>query len=277
MIINEKASKIIARHQRLITWKSARVVADLVAAGMDKNEAVALMKASAPPRKPHKPHKPHNSHAKPVNLEDLSLHYIVVCDYELLGLKHQDALIAAVRSANGKSSLHDGAMAIKLFGLVKAYPIITTAEVNKYLNRTMFIDSIPLFIDGLEITGEQMPSAGSDDVKDTFRAVKCLRKIIDGLVASVTLSLKKYLDRIPTDEDVKRSVGIVSPAIINPHFAEIDYAMEYGAMPVAGHYEDSKHIISEWKNELKALGNSKPRGKILTRNTDMAAEEGENF
>ncbi|CDH35070.1 hypothetical protein XBI1_780011 [Xenorhabdus bovienii str. Intermedium] len=44
----------------------------------------------------------------------------MVGDYDLLGLKHQDALIAAIRNGKGKSSWRDESMAVTLFGLVKA-------------------------------------------------------------------------------------------------------------------------------------------------------------
>ncbi|CDM90285.1 hypothetical protein [Xenorhabdus bovienii] len=179
IIKKEKAEQIIAKHKKLIAWKPARVVAALIKIGMSEAEATAMVKTNTPARKEHKPHKPHNSHAKPVNLEALSTHYIVVGDYDLLGLRHQDALIVAIRNGKGKSSWNDGAMAVILFGLVKAYPIITTAEVNKFLNRGVFIDSIPLFIDGEMIDGETMPSADNESVKDVFRVVKQLKKITE--------------------------------------------------------------------------------------------------
>ncbi|MDE9549328.1 hypothetical protein [Xenorhabdus bovienii] len=268
IIRKEEAEKIIQKHRAFVNWKPARAVAELVAAGMSEAEAIAMVKANAPARKEHKPHKPHNSHAKPVNLEALSTHYIVVGDYDLLGLKHQDALIAAIRNGKGKSSLNDGAMAVTLFGLVKAYPIITTAEVNKFLNRGAFIDSIPLFIDGETIDGEAMPSADNDSVKDVFRAVKQLKKITEHLADTGALTLNKYLDRVPTDEDVKRAVGIVAPAITNPHFHKIDYARQYSNMPAHEHTEDSKRIINEWKNELKIKGGKKPNSETLASTTD---------
>ncbi|WP_317618139.1 hypothetical protein [Xenorhabdus griffiniae] len=254
-----------------MSWKPARIVTELVAAGMSEAEAAAMTKANAPERKAH---KPHNSHAKPVNLEALSAHYIVVGDYDLLSLNHQDALIAAIRNGKGKCSRHDESMAVTLFGLVKAYPIITTAEVNKFLNRGAFIGSIPLFIDGKMIDGEEMPSADNDRVKDVFRAVKQLKKITDGLAESGALPLKKYLDRVPTDEDVKRTVGIVAPAIVNPYFHEIDYAREYSEMPAHEHSEDSKRIINEWKKELKIKGGKKPGSETLASTTDPVLAEG---
>ncbi len=214
MIINkDKTQKIIDKFRAQVNWKPARVVAELVKNGVSQHEAERITKENAPARKEH---KPHNSHAKPVNMEDLSTHYIVVGDYDMLSLRHQDALIAAVRCANGKSGRHDGATAVKLFGLVKAYPIITTAEVNKHLNRDAFLDSIPLYINGVEIPGEPMPSADNDFVKELFRAVKQLRKIADGLEASGEIEFKKYLERVPTKEDVKRAVGIVAPKSPTP-------------------------------------------------------------
>ncbi|SFU98085.1 hypothetical protein [Xenorhabdus koppenhoeferi] len=276
MIINRKAEEIIAKHKKLTAWKPARAVAELVAAGMSETEATAMVKANAPERKAHKPHKPHNSHAKPVNLEVLSTHYIVVGDYDLLGLKHQDALIAAIRNGKGKSSLNDGEMAVTLFGLVKAYPIITTAEVNKFINRDAFIDSIPLFIDGETIGGEMMPSADNDSVKDVFRAVKQLKKITEYLADTGALTLNKYLDRVPTDEDVKRAVGIVAPAITNPYFHEIDYARQYSNMPAREHAEDSKRIINAWKDELKIKGSKKPNGDTLAGKPVSALAIGTN-
>ncbi|RAW91609.1 hypothetical protein CKY04_24040, partial [Photorhabdus sp. S8-52] len=112
IIKNEKAEKIIKKHRALVSWKPARAIAELVAAGMSEPEAAAMVKANAPTRKEHKPHKPHNSHAKPVDLEALSTHYLVVGDYDLLSLKHQDALIAAIRNGKGKSSWHDEPMAV---------------------------------------------------------------------------------------------------------------------------------------------------------------------
>ncbi|MDE9479556.1 hypothetical protein KKI90_20645 [Xenorhabdus bovienii] len=265
IIKKEKAEEIIAKHKKLIAWKPAKAVAALVAIGMSESEAKEFVKKNSPERKSH---KPHNSHAKPVNLEALSTHYIVVGDYDFLGLKHQDALIAAIRNGKGKSSLNDGAMAVTLFGLVKAYPIITTAEVNKFLNRGAFIDSIPLFIDGETIDGEAMPSADNDSVKDVFRAVKQLKKITEHLTDTGALTLNKYLDRVPTDEDVKRAVGIVAPAITNPHFHKIDYARQYSNMPACEHTEDSKRIINEWKNELKIKGSKKPNSETLASETD---------
>ncbi|MGJ0579378.1 hypothetical protein ACR71G_15105 [Xenorhabdus bovienii] len=270
IINNEKADKIIKKHQALVSWKPARVVAELVAAGMSETEATTMVKASAPERKVH---KPHNSHAKPVNLEALSTHYIVVGDYDLLGLKHQDALIAAIRNGKGKSSWRDESMAVTLFGLIKAYPIITTAEVNKFLNRGAFIDSIPLFIDGEVIEGEMMPSADNESVKDVFRAVKQLKKITEHLADTGALTLNKYLDRVPTDEDVKRAVGIVAPAITNPHFHKIDYGRQYSNMPAREHAEDSKRIINEWKNELKIKGGKKPNSETLASTTDSDLAE----
>ncbi|MDC9591426.1 hypothetical protein PSI23_19600 [Xenorhabdus sp. XENO-10] len=263
IIKKEKTEKIIQKHRALANWKPARAVAELVAAGMSEAEATAMVKANAPARKEHKPHKPHNSHAKPVNLEELSTHYIVVGDYDLLSLNHQDALIAAIRNGKGKSSWRDESMAVTLFGLIKAYPIITTAEVNKFLNRGAFIDSIPLFIDGEVIEGETMPSADNESVKDVFRAVKQLKKITEHLADTGELTFKKYLDRVPTDEDVKRAVGIVAPAITNPYFHEIDYERQYSNMPAREHAEDSKRIINEWKNELKIKGGKKPNSETL--------------
>ncbi|CBJ81149.1 hypothetical protein XBJ2_1070003 [Xenorhabdus bovienii str. Jollieti] len=273
MNLIKKAEKIIARRKQLIAWKPAKAVAALVKIGMSESEAKEFVNKNSPERKPHKPHKPHNSHAKPVNLEALSTHYIVVGDYDLLGLKHQDALIAAIRNGKGKSSWRDESMAVTLFGLVKAYPIITTAEVNKFLNRGAFIDSIPLFIDGEMIGGEAMPSADNDSVKDVFRAVKQLKKITEHLADTGALTLNKYLDRVPTDEDVKRAVGIVAPAITNPHFHKIDYARQYSNMPAHEHAEDSKRIINEWKNELKIKGGKKPNSKTLASTTDSDLAE----
>lgn len=273
-INNIEAQITIDKYLRMVAWKPARAVAALVAAGMDKSAAKVMVEANAPTRKPHKPHKPHNSHAKPVHLEELSNHYIVVGDYELLELQHQDALIAAIRSANGKSSRHDGANAVKLFGLVKAYPVITTAEVNKYLNRDAFIDSITLFIDGEEIPGESMPSANNDYVKEIFKAVKKLKTITDGLSASGAISMKKYLERVPTGEDVKRAVGIVAPVVTNPHYNQIDYARDYSTTHPA-HRDDSIRLIEEWKQQLNNRGSSKPRGRTLASDTDTAAV-GEN-
>ncbi|PHM73051.1 hypothetical protein [Xenorhabdus sp. KJ12.1] len=273
MILNKKAEEIIAKHRKLIAWKPARAVAALVKIGMSESDAKEFVKQNSPERKPHKPHKPHNSHAKPVNLEALSTHYIVVGDYDLLGLKHQDVLIAAIRNGKGKSSWRDESMAVTLFGLVKSYPIITTAEVNKYLNRGAFIDSIPLFIDGEVIEGEAMPSANNESVKDIFRAVKQLKKITDSLMGSGALHLQKYLDRVPTDEDVKRAVGIVAPAIINPHFHEIDYERQYNEMPVDAHAEDSKRIINEWKRELRIKGSKKPNSETLASTADPVLAE----
>lgn len=260
IIMNGLADKIINKHLGLVSWKPARAVAELVAAGMSESEAEALVKSRAPARKKTKEHKPHNSHAKPVNLEALSTHYIVVGDYDLLSLKHQDALIAAIRNGKGRSSWKDESMAVTLFGLVKAYPVITTAEVNKYLNRAAFIDSIPLFIDGEVVEGDLMPSADNDAVKGVFRAVKQLQKITDHLAATGELNFQKYLTRVPTDEDVQRAVGIVMPVIRNPHYHDIDYDRMYQEMPVAGHREDSKRIIREWKEDLKEKG-SKCRQK----------------
>lgn len=225
-----------------------------------------MMRDNAPARKEH---KPHNSHAKPVNLEALSTHYIVVGDYDLLSLKHQDALIAAIRNGKGRSSWKDESMAVTLFGLVKAYPVITTAEVNKYLNRAAFVDSIPLFIDGEVIEGDMMPSADNDAVKGVFRAVKQLQKITDHLAATGELNFQKYLTRVPTDEDVQRAVGIVMPVIRNPHYHDIDYDRMYQEMPVAGHFEDSKRIIREWKEDLKTKG-SKCRIKQTGMNVTPA-------
>ncbi|WP_275369706.1 hypothetical protein [Xenorhabdus bovienii] len=270
IIKKEKAEEIIAKHKKLIAWKPAKAVAALVAIGMSESEAKEFVKKNSPERKPH---KPHNSHAKPVNLEALSTHYIVVGDYDLLGLKHQDALIAAIRNGKGKSSWRDESMAVTLFGLVKAYPIITTAEVNKFLNRGAFIDSIPLFIDGEMIGGEAMPSADNDSVKDVFRAVKQLKKITEHLADTGALTLNKYLDRVPTDEDVKRAVGIVAPAITNPYFHKIDYARQYNEMPSPEHSEDSKRIINEWKNELKIKGSKKPNSETLASRTDSDLAE----
>lgn len=263
MDIIEKAEKIVARRKQLVAWKPARAVDALVKIGMSEADAVEFVKQRAPERKehkPHKPHKPHNSHAKPINLEALSTHYIVVGDYDLLSLKHQDALIAAIRNGKGRSSWKDESMAVTLFGLVKAYPVITTAEVNKFLNRGAFIDSIPLFISGEIIEGETMPSADNDAVKGVFRAVKQLQKITDHLAATGELNFQKYLTRVPTDEDVQRAVGIVMPVIRNPHYHDIDYDRMYQEMPVAGHREDSKRIIREWKEDLKTKG-SKCRQK----------------
>ncbi|AOM42606.1 hypothetical protein [Xenorhabdus hominickii] len=273
MNLNKKAEEIIAKHKKLIAWKPAKAVAALVKIGMSESEAKEFVNKNSPERKPH---KPHNSHAKPVNLEALSTHYIVVGDYDLLGLKHQDALIAAIRNGKGKSSWRDESMAVTLFGLVKAYPIITTAEVNKFLNRGAFIDSIPLFIDGEVIEGEAMPSANNESVKDVFRAVKQLKKITEHLADTGTLTLNKYLDRVPTDEDVKRAVGIVAPAITNPHFHKIDYARQYNDMPVDAHAEDSKRIINEWKNELKIKGGKKPNSETLASATDSDLATGTN-
>ncbi|MCC8375593.1 hypothetical protein CKY10_21855 [Photorhabdus sp. HUG-39] len=275
IIKNEKAEKIIKKHRALVSWKPARAVAELVAAGMSESEAVAMVKANTPERqkhKPHKPHKPHNSHAKPVNLEALSTHYLVVGDYDLLSLKHQDALIAAIRNGKGKSSWHDEPMAVTLFGLVKAYPTITTAEVNKFLSRGAFIDSIPLFIDGEMIEGEVMPSANNDSVKGVFRAVKQLKKITDHLVDTGELTFKKYLDRVPTDEDVKHAVGIVAPVIINPYFHKIDYERQYNDMPAREHAEDSKRIINAWKNKLKIKGGKKPVETLASHAPVLAKE-----
>lgn len=255
--MNTRIEWIIKKHQAQSEWKPVRVIADLVKAGMNHADAEILMRASAPERKKtkkHKPHKPHNSHAKPVNLEALSTHYIVVGDYDLLSLKHQDALIAAIRNGKGRSSWKDESMAVTLFGLVKAYPVITTAEVNKFLNRAAFIDSIPLFIDGEVVEGDLMPSADNDAVKGVFRAVKQLQKITDHLAATGELNFQKYLTRVPTDEDVQRAVGIVMPVIRNPHYHDIDYDRMYQEMPVAGHREDSKRIIREWKEELESKG-----------------------
>lgn len=268
-------SGIIAKHKKFSEWKPVRVVAELMALGMSETEADLLVKKNTPARKQHKKHKPHNSHAKPVYLEELSNHYVVIGDYEMLELKHQDVLIAAVRCANGRSSRQDGATAIKLFGLVKAYPVITTAEVNKFLNRDAFIDSIPLFIDGVEIAGEPMPSANNDYVKEVFRAAKQLKAIAEGLVLSGVLTLKKYLDRAPTSEDVNRAVGIVAPVIINPYFHRVDYANDYSVTPVV-HREDSKRIICEWKEHLKNRGNSKPRGRTLESDTSAVTEGEKN-
>ncbi|CCW31045.1 conserved hypothetical protein [Xenorhabdus nematophila F1] len=271
MIINkEKAERIIQKHRAFVNWKPARAVAELVAAGMSEVEATVMVKANAPARKEH---KPHNSHAKPVNLEVLSTHYLIVGDYDLLSLQHQDALIAAIRNGKGKSSWHDEPMAVTLFGLVKAYPLITTAEVNKFLNRGAFIDSIPLFIDGELIDGEMMPSANNDSVKGVFRAVKQLKKITDGLMESGALPLKKYLDRVPTDEDVKRAVGIVAPVIVNPYFHRIDYERQYSEMPSHEHAEDSKRIINAWKNELNIKGGKKPNSETLASETDSDLAE----
>lgn len=270
MVINKKAETIIAKHLAQSQWKPARVLSDLTKIGMDETSAAAMVKANAPARKQH---KAHNSHAKPVNMEDLSTHYIVAGDYEMLDLRHQDALIAAVRGAKGKSTIHDGAMAVKLFGLVQAYPIITTAEVNKYLNREAFLDSIPLFIDGREIAGMEMPSADNSYVKEVFRAIKQLRKIVDGLANSGALELKKYLERVPTDEDVKRAVGIVAPRVTNPHFEEIDYGRDYAAMPDSAHRLDSKRIIKHWKESLKRKGSSKSHGRTLASKTDATAAD----
>ncbi|TDB44017.1 hypothetical protein [Photorhabdus luminescens] len=268
IIKNEKAEKIIKKHRALVSWKPARAIAELVAAGMSESEAAAMVKANAPARKTHKSHKPHNSHAKPVDLEALSTHYLVVGDYDLLSLKHQDALIAAIRNGKGKSSWHDEPMAVTLFGLVKAYPIITTAEVNKFLCRDAFIDSIPLFIDGEMFEGEVMPSANNDSVKGVFRAVKQLKKITDHLVDTGELTFKKYLDRVPTDEDVKRAVGIVAPVIVNPYFHQIDYERQYNDMPAREHTEDSKRIINEWKKGLKIKGGKKPNSDTLASTSD---------
>lgn len=254
VIMNKKADSVIAKHQAQRQWKPARVVSDLIKAGLSPDEAESMMRDNAPARKEH---KPHNSHAKPVHLEALSMHYIVVGDYDLLSLKHQDALIAAIRNGKGRSSWKDESMAVTLFGLVKAYPVITTAEVNKYLNRGSFIDSIPLFIDGEVIEGELMPSADNDAVKGVFRAVKQLQKITDHLAATGELNFQKYLTRVPTDEDVQRAVGIVMPVIRNPHYHDIDYERMYREMPVAGHREDSKRIIREWKEDLKEKGNKR--------------------
>lgn len=273
-INKDEAQKIINKHLRLLDWRPARAVAALVSAGVSEASAQAMVAANAPVRKQTKQHKPHNSHAKPVHLEELSNHYIVVGDYELLELRHQDALIAAIRSANGKSSRHDGANAVKLFGLVKAYPVITTAEVNKHLNRDAFIDSITLFIDGEEIPGEPMPSANNDYVKEIFKAVKKLKIITEGLSESGAISMKKYLERVPTDEDVKRAVGIVAPVVTNPHYNQIDYARDYSTTHPA-HQGDSKRIIEEWKQQLSNRGSSKPRGRTLASDTDTAAA-GEN-
>ncbi len=185
-----ESPKVIDKHRKLVAWKPARVVADLVKTGMDQQQAEVLVKSVTPARKETKAHKPHNSHAKPVNMEDLSTHYIVVGDYDMLSLRHQDALIAAVRCANGKSGRHDGATAVKLFGLVKAYPIITTAEVNKHLNRDAFLDSIPLYIDGVEIPGEPMPSADNDYVKELFGPLSSFAKLRMALRRQVRLSLR---------------------------------------------------------------------------------------
>ncbi|MBE5251755.1 hypothetical protein [Mixta mediterraneensis] len=271
---NKTPEQIIAKHRKFAEWKPVRVVAELVKAGMDQQQAEVLVKSITPARKEHKPHKPHNSHAKPVNMEDLSTHYIVVGDYDMLTLQHQDALIAAVRCANGRPSRHDGATAIKLFNLVKSYPYITTAEVNKHLNRHAFIDSIPLYIDGIEVAGEPMPSADNDFVKELFRAVKQLRKIVDGLKINGDLEFKKFLERVPTDEDVKRAVGIVAPKIINPHFHKIDYERDYRLMPHPAHRDDSKRIINEWKEQIMNKGHSKPNGRTLASDTDSAAAGG---
>lgn len=258
--MHTQAEQIIKKHLARSEWKPVRVISDLVKAGLSHDAAEALMRTSTPVRKKTKEHKPHNSHAKPVNLEALSTHYIVVGDYDLLSLKHQDALIAAIRNGKGRSSWKDESMAVTLFGLVKAYPIITTAEVNKFLNRAAFIDSIPLFIDDEVIEGEIMPSADNDAVKGVFRAVKQLQKITDYLATTGELNFQKYLTRVPTDEDVQRAVGIVMPVIRNPHYHDIDYDRMYQEMPVAGHREDSKRIIREWKEDLKEKG-SKCRQK----------------
>lgn len=271
MIINKKMEDIISKHRQQSAWKPARIIGELVKAGMDSQQAEELVKSIAPARKEH---KPHNSHAKPVNMEDLSMHYIVVGDYDMLTLQHQDALIAAVRCANGRPSRHDGATAIKLFNLLKSYPIITTAEVNRHLNRGAFLDSIPLYIGGEEIPGDPMPSADNDFVKELFRAVKQLRKIADGLAINGNLEFKKYLERAPNDEDVKRAVGIVAPKIINPHFHEIDYGRDCRLMPLPGHREDSKRIINEWKVQIMNGGRSKPNGRTLASETDSAAAGG---
>lgn len=84
------------------------------------------------------------------------------------------------------------------------------------------------------------------------------------------MTLNKYLDRVPTDEDVNRAVGIVTPAITNPHFHKIDYERQYSNMPAREHAEDSKRIINEWKNELKIKGGKKPNGDTLASNTVSA-------
>lgn len=249
--MKELANKIIKKHLARSEWKPVRAVAELVSIGMTESEAKNLVQSNAPERKEH---KPHNSHAKPVHLEDLSTHYIVVGDYDLLSLKHQDALIAAVRNSKGKSSLRDEYVSVTLFNLVKAYPVITTTEVNKFINRGAFIDSIPLYIDGETIDGDPMPSANNDEVRTVFRAVKQLKKITDHFAENGTLDFKKYLDRVPTDEDVARAVGIVMPVIRNPYYKNIDYAKSYADMPVHEHKADTKKIIREWKAELSLKG-----------------------
>lgn len=252
--MNKEAEWIIKKHLAQSEWKPARVVSDLVKTGMSHDEAEALMRTKAPERKQTKEHKPHNSHAKPIHLEDLSTHYIVVGDYDLLSLKHQDALIAAVRNSKGKSSLRDEYVSVTLFNLVKAYPVITTTEVNKFINRGAFIDSIPLYIDGETIDGDPMPSANNDEVRTIFRAVKQLKKITDHFTETGTLDFKKYLDRVPTDEDVARAVGIVMPVIRNPYYKNIDYSKSYADMPVPEHKKETKRIIREWKAELSRKG-----------------------
>nr|WP_282561702.1 hypothetical protein [Providencia rettgeri] len=252
--MNAQAEQIIKKHRSLISWKPARAVAELVSIGMSEHEAKTLVRSNAPERKPTKEHKPHNSHAKPIHLEDLSTHYIVVGDYDLLSREHQDALIAAVRNSKGKSSLKDEHVSVTLFNLVKAYPVITTTEVNKFINRGAFIDSIPLYIDGETIDGDPMPSANNDEVRTVFRAVKQLKKITDHFAETGTLDFKKYLDRVPTDEDVARAVGIVMPVIRNPYHKNIDYAKSYADMPAPEHREDTKKIIREWKAELSRKG-----------------------
>ncbi|WP_025153974.1 hypothetical protein [Morganella morganii] len=47
---------------------------------------------------------------------------------------------------------------------------------------------------------------------------------------------------------------IVCGFIRNPHYHDIDYDRMYQEMPVAGHREDSKRIIREWKEYLKEKG-----------------------
>lgn len=265
-----KAEQIIKKHLARSEWKPVRVISDLVKAGLSHDEAEALMRTSTPARKKTKEHKPHNSHATPISLEALSTHYIVVGDYDQLTLQHQDVLIAAIRNGKGRSSWKDESVAVTLFGLVKAYPVITTAEVNKYLNRGAFIDSIPLFIDGEVVEGELMPSADNDSVKGVFRAVKQLKKITDHMAVTGTLNFKKYLDRVPTDDDVQRAVGIVMPVIRNPYYHDIDYDRMYQNMPAAGHREDSKRIIREWKEDLGIKGSKMPGGKTLAGYTTPA-------
>lgn len=249
--MNKKVEWVIKKHLAQSEWKPTRVVSDLVKTGMNHSDAEMLMQANTPKRKDH---KPHNSHAKPVHLEDLSVHYIVVGDFNLLDSDHQDALVAAVRNSKGKSSLRDEAVSVTLFNLVKAYPVITTAEVNKFVNRGAFIDSIPLYIDGETIEGDLMPSANNDEIKTLFRAVKQLKKITDHMSDTGTLAFKKYLDRVPTDEDVARAVGIVMPVIRNPYFKDINYDRMYADMPAPEHREDTKKIIREWKAELSRKG-----------------------